>query len=114
LLEMEIERFFVVERDGLIVGCAALYPYPQARAGELACLAVHPDYRDAGYGANLLEMIEARARADGMTRLFVLTTRAAHWFTEHGFSEAGVDDLPAAKQAMYNWQRRSKILFKRL
>ena len=114
LLEIEIERFFVVERDGLIVGCAALYPYPQARAGELACLAVHPDYRDAGYGANLLEVIETKARAEAMTRLFVLTTRAAHWFIEHGFSEAGVDDLPAAKQAMYNWQRRSKILFKPL
>src|SRR5690606_22797457 len=114
LLEMEIERFHVVEHDGMIVGCAALYPYPHAKAGELACLAVHPDYRDAGHGASLLEVIEASARAAGMRGLFVLTTRAAHWFIEHGFSEAGMDALPAAKQAMYNWQRRSKILFKPL
>ncbi|MPZ46187.1 MAG: amino-acid N-acetyltransferase [Betaproteobacteria bacterium] len=114
LLEMEIDRFSVLEHDGMIVGCAALYPYPPARAGELACLAVHPDYRDAGHGASLLEMIEAKARADGIERLFVLTTRTAHWFIEHGFSEAGVDALPAAKQAMYNWQRRSKILAKAL
>jgi amino-acid N-acetyltransferase len=114
LLEMEIDRFSVIEHDGLIVGCAALYPYPQAKAGELACLAVHPDYRDAGQGASLLEAIEAKARAAGMERLFVLTTRTAHWFIEHGFSEAGVEALPADKQAMYNWQRRSKILVKRL
>ena len=114
LLEMEIDRFSVAEHDGMIVGCAALYPYPQANAGELACLAVHPDFRDAGHGANLVEVIEAKARAAGMKRLFVLTTRAAHWFIEHGFSETGVAELPAAKQAMYNWQRRSKILVKAL
>ena len=114
LLEMEIGRFSVIEHDGLIVGCAALYPYPQAKAGELACLAVHPDYRDAGQGASLLEATEARARAAGMERLFVLTTRTAHWFIEHGFSEAGLDSLPADKQAMYNWQRRSKVLVKAL
>jgi amino-acid N-acetyltransferase len=114
LLEMEIGRFSVAEHDGMIVGCAALYPYAPAKAAELACLAVHPDFRDAGHGAALLEVIEAKARAAGVRRLFVLTTRAAHWFIEHGFSEAGVGDLPAAKQAMYNWQRRSKILFKPL
>jgi amino-acid N-acetyltransferase len=114
LLEIEIDRFSVIEHDGMIVGCAALYPYPQASAGELACLAVHPDYRDAGHGASLLEAIEAKARAAGIQRLFVLTTRTAHWFIEHGFSEAGVESLPTDKQAMYNWQRRSKILVKAL
>ncbi|MCC7082814.1 MAG: amino-acid N-acetyltransferase [Burkholderiales bacterium] len=114
LLEMEIDRFSVIEHDGLIVGCAALYPYPRAKAGELACLAVHADYRDAGHGASLLEAIETKARTAKMERLFVLTTRTAHWFIEHGFSEAGVQALPAAKQAMYNWQRRSKILVKTL
>jgi len=113
-LEMEIDRFSVAEHDAMLVGCAALYPYPPARAAELACLAVHPGYRDAGHGAALLEAIEAKARAAGIERLFVLTTRAAHWFIEHGFVEAGVDDLPAAKRSMYNWQRRSKILFKSL
>jgi len=114
LLEMEIERFSVVEHDGLIVGCAALYPYPDAKAAELACLAVHPKHRDAGSGAELLDVIEDKARARGIERLFVLTTRAAHWFIEHGFSEAPVDALPADKRAMYNWQRRSKVLFKPL
>lgn len=112
LLEREIDRFCVSEHDGMVVGCAALYPFPKAKAAELACLAVHPDFRDAGHGASLLARIEAKARAAGVKRLFVLTTRAAHWFIEHGFTEAGVDALPADKQAMYNWQRRSKVLVK--
>ncbi len=112
LLEVEIARFSVIEHDGMIVGCAALYPYPPAKAAELACLAVHPDFRDAGYGASLLEHIEEKARKQRIRGLFVLTTRAAHWFIEHGFKDVAVDALPAARQAMYNWQRRSKILFK--
>jgi amino-acid N-acetyltransferase len=114
LLEIEIDRFSVVDHDGMIVGCAALYPYPDAKAAELACLAVHPDYRDAGHGADLLNVIEGKAQARGIERLFVLTTRAAHWFIERGFSEANVDALPADKRALYNWQRRSKVLIKTL
>jgi amino-acid N-acetyltransferase len=112
LLEREIEQFSVVEHDGMIVGCAALYPH--ADAAELACLAVHPDYRDSGHGASLLEVIEQRARKAGIKRLFVLTTRAAHWFLEHGFREVDIASLPAARRAMYNWQRRSKVLAKPL
>jgi len=44
-LETEIDHFTVMERDGMIVGCAALYPYPKDRMAELACLAVHADYQ---------------------------------------------------------------------
>jgi amino-acid N-acetyltransferase len=114
LLEQEISRFTVLEHDRLILGCAALYPFPKARAGELACLAVHPDYREAGHGAKIMDAIAARARAAGMKQLFVLTTRATHWFLERGFGEAGVERLPAERKQLYNWQRRSKVLVKPL
>lgn len=114
LLEREIGRFTVLEHDRLILGCAALYPFPRARAGELACLAVRPEYRRAGHGEKLMAAVEARARAAGMKRLFVLTTRAAHWFAERGFAEASPTALPAQKRALYNWQRRSKVLVKAL
>ncbi len=114
LLEREIERFSLLEHDGLIVGCAALYPFDSDRAAELACLAVHPDYRNAGAGDRLLRTVEARARAIGVTRLFVLTTRAAHWFIERGFAPAHVDALPQQKQQLYNYQRRSQVLIKPL
>ena len=114
LLEREISQFTVLEHDRLILGCAALYPFPKARAGELACLAVHPDYRDAGHGEKLVDAIAARARAAGMKRLFVLTTRATHWFVERGFSETDFDGLPTERKLLYNWQRRSKVLVKPL
>lgn len=113
-LEMEIERFTVLEHDGLLIGCAAFYPFPDERAGELACLAVHPDYRGSGRGETLLEAIEKHARARKIKRLFVLTTRTAHWFIERGFSETGTSELPSQKQALYNYQRRSKVFVKLL
>jgi amino-acid N-acetyltransferase len=114
LLEMEIDRFYVLDYDGIIIGCAALYPFPEEKAGELACLAVHPDYRDAGRGASLLERMEEVAKKRKFKRLFVLTTRTAHWFVEHGFAETGVEELPKQKQALYNYSRRSKVFVKRI
>lgn len=113
LLEREITRFSVVEHDGLIVGCAALYPYGEDQA-ELACVAVHPHYRRWGYGDQLVKRIEARARAIGIRHLFVLTTVTAHWFKERGFSEQSVADLPDEKRLVYNLQRRSKVFAKPL
>lgn len=114
LLEREIDHFFVVEHDRLTIGCGAVYPFPESRAAELACLAVQPDRRDAGVGERLLGYIEEEARRRKLRRLFVLTTRAAHWFIERGFEEAGVDELPAKKQELYNYQRNSKVLVKSL
>lgn len=114
LLEREIDRFHVLDRDGSIVGCAALYPFPEAGLGELACLAIHRDYRGGGRAAKLLSIIEAQGRDQGLERLCALTTRTAHWFLEQGFEEATVADLPAKKQQMYNLQRNSKVLIKAL
>ena len=113
-LEMEISRFVVLEHDRMIVGCAALYPFPDEKVGELACLAVHPDYRNAGCGDALLKHIEARAKTKGIKKLFVLTTRTAHWFVERGFEEAGIEKLPKSKQGLYNYQRRSKVFMKKI
>ena len=113
LLEREIEQFSIMLHDGIIVGCAAFYPHSQEEA-ELACLAVNPDHREWGYGEQLMERIFRRAKKSGIKRLFVLTTRTEHWFVERGFKLGTVDDLPAAKKEMYNYQRRSKVLFKTL
>lgn len=114
LLEIEINRFMVLEHDRLIVGCAALYPFPEERAGELTCLAVRPQYRDAGAGEILLRAIEKRARKSNLKKLFVLTTVASHWFIEHGFASASLSILPARKAALYNYQRNSRVLEKNL
>ncbi len=113
LLESEIHRFYVIERDGMITACAALYPYSDDQA-ELACVAVHSDYRGTNRGAQLLEQIEQEARRRQYKQLFVLTTRTAHWFIEHGFVAGSVSELPQERQHLYNWQRNSKVFFKSL
>ncbi|MDR2876472.1 MAG: amino-acid N-acetyltransferase [Chromatiales bacterium] len=113
-LEIDIEQFTVVERDGTIIACAALHPFAEERIGELACLAVHPDYRHNGYGDALLKRIAIDAAKKELSQLFVLTTHAAHWFRERGFIEAGISDLPVKRQQIYNYQRNSKALIKQL
>ncbi len=108
-LEMEIERFVVAEHDNAIIGCAALYAFPDEKAGELAALAVHPDFRREGYGETLMLEIETRARKMKLAKLFVLTTRASQWFLERGYHTAAIADLPRQKQALYNYQRKSQV-----
>jgi amino-acid N-acetyltransferase len=115
-LEREIDRFFVAELDGNIIGCCALYPFEEARAGELACLATHPSYRlDAKeHGTALVRRIETEARRLGLDQLFLLTTQTRDWFKEQGFVDATVDELPAPRKAVYNFQRNSAVMLKRI
>lgn len=114
LLETEIEHFTVMERDGTVIACAALYPYLGDNMAELAGLAVHPEYRRGKLGAELLVHLERQALKLGISRLFVLTTQTAHWFLEQGFVEVRLDSLPMAKQVLYNYKRNSKVFMKDL
>jgi len=111
-LETEIERFHVIENEGMVIGTAALYP--DGEVAELACLAVHPEYRNGGRGQRLLEYIEARARESGIRRLFVLTTRTADWFRERGFHKATLESLPVQRRRLYNYRRNSRVYVKEL
>ena len=109
-LEQEIAQFTVIERDEYIIGCAALYPYPETASAEMACVAIHPDYRDSDRGKLLLRALKRQAQQFQLERIFVLTTRSIHWFRENGFVETSLTQLPSEKQKLYNLQRRSKIL----
>lgn len=111
-LEMEIEHFTVVERDGMIIACAALYPYLQDKVAELTCLAVHPDYQGKNRGDQLLKYIERQTKHLGIKQLFVLTTRTAHWFRERGYSSSDIKKLPVKRKSLYNFQRQSKMFAK--
>ncbi|WP_022949047.1 amino-acid N-acetyltransferase [Methylohalobius crimeensis] len=113
-LEMEIGDFWVIDRDGLVVGCAALHAFPTDRIGELACLVLHPDYRGQDHGRRLLEHIEYQARRKGLTQLVALTTRTAHWFLERGFQLTDFKALPTQRRKYYNNTRNSKVLIKAL
>lgn len=109
-IENEIDQFTVIERDGTVIACAALYPFVKEKVGELACLVVHPGYQKGGRGDQLLAYIQQLAKSLGLKQLFVLTTRTAHWFRERGFAAAGIGQLPGKKRDLYNWQRNSRML----
>ncbi|WP_159653956.1 amino-acid N-acetyltransferase [Vibrio atypicus] len=109
-LEQEIHQFTIIEKDGLIIGCAALYPYPEEKMAEMACVAIHPEYRDGNRGLLLFNHMRLQSKAQGIKHIFVLTTHSLHWFREQGFHEMNVNFLPSHKQNLYNYQRKSKVL----
>ncbi len=113
-IERDIANYTIVEHDGVIFACAALYPYPEARTGEMAALTVSPQSQGQGDGEKILRRIEQRARAMGLESIFVLTTRTMHWFLKRGFVQVDPDWLPDARKRKYNWDRRSMVFVKKL
>ncbi|MFP5485192.1 MAG: amino-acid N-acetyltransferase [Gammaproteobacteria bacterium] len=113
-IERDIANYTIIEHDGVIFGCAALYPYPEKRTAEMAAVTVSPQSQGTGDGEKLLKRIEQRARNLGLESIFVLTTRTMHWFIKRGFVQVDPDWLPEARKRKYNWDRRSQVLVKKL
>ncbi len=113
-IETEIGDYIVLVRDGMVIACAALHHYPNEQLMEIACLVVHPDYQNQANGDLLYQFIESTALKNKTNSLFVLTTQTAHWFLEKGFTETSIDAIPIEKQQLYNFQRQSKALIKKL
>ncbi len=113
-IERDVANYTVIEHDGVIFGCAALYPYPESQTGEMAALTVSNQVQGQGDGERILKRVEQRARAMGLTSIFVLTTRTMHWFIKRGFQPVDADWLPEARKRKYNWDRRSQVLVKPL
>ncbi len=113
-LEQQVDDFTVLEREGAIIACIAAHVHASDRIAEIACVVVHPDYQGQGKGAQLFQRAELELKKNNVQSLFLLTTQANHWFLDHGFTEAAVEDLPLEKQRLYNYQRNSKVLLKHL
>ena len=113
-IERDIGHYTVIEHDGVIFGCAALYPYPEAKTAEMAALTVSPQVQSQGDGERILKRVEQRAKAMGLDSIFVLTTRTMHWFIKRGFAVVDPEWLPEARKRKYNWDRRSQVLVKKL
>lgn len=113
LLETEIDNFEIIELEDTVIACAALYPIGDS-FGEIACIAIDNDFQKNGYGDQLLNNMESQAKKDNIKTLFVLTTAASHWFLGKGYQEAELSDLPEQRQELYNFQRNSKVLLKKL
>jgi amino-acid N-acetyltransferase len=113
-IERDIAFYTVIEHDGIIFGCAALYPYPEAHTGEMSSLTVSPQVQGQGDGERILKRIEQTAKNAGLKSIFVLTTQTMHWFLKRGFSQVELNWLPEARKRKYNWDRKSKVLVKKI
>jgi amino-acid N-acetyltransferase len=113
-IERDLACYTVIEHDGIIFGCAALYGYPESRTAEMAALTVSPLSQGQGDGERLLKRVEQRAKQQGFDSIFVLTTRTMHWFIKRGFTQVDPEWLPEARKRKYNWDRRSQVLVKKL
>ncbi len=112
-IERDVANYTVIEHDGIIFGCAALYPYPEERTAEMAALTVSPLSQGQGDGERMLKHIEHRAKNMRLDSIFVLTTRTMHWFLKRGFTRVDPEWLPEARKRKYNWDRRSQVLVKK-
>lgn len=115
-IERTLADFSVFEIDRNVVGCVALHVDGDERSAELACLYVNPSHEHQGIGRKLVQFVEDRARAIGLTHVYALSTQAFNYFqSKAGFAEGSPDDLsPARREKYYRSGRRSKVLVKRL
>jgi len=111
-IELAIHEYDVIEHDGFIIACGALHPLKEKNIAEIACLAVHPDYQREGLGNRLLKHLEKKAWSHNLNAVFILTTKALHWFREHGYRKSSIKELPVSKQKTYNYQRNSRVYVK--
>ena len=88
------KEFVVAERDGALVGCAAVERY--GSAGLLRSVAVAPSERGKGTGAALVERSLDAARAAGIGKVVLLTTTAERYFPRFGFQVIDRSAVPDA------------------
>ena len=92
-----IGGFLVAAREGEVVACAGMEVY--GSCGLLRSVVVRPDRRGRGLGRALVSALIDRARARGLTHLYLLTTTAAGYFARMGFRPLDRDRVPAQVQA---------------
>jgi amino-acid N-acetyltransferase len=112
----DIDDYWVLEIDRHIVGCVAMYPYPEHKMAELACLYVSRSNENQGLGRKLISFVESLARERGFSKLVALSTQAFVYLQQKGgFAEAGPEILPPIRRAKYEASgRNSRILLKNL
>jgi amino-acid N-acetyltransferase len=113
-LEMEIDNYRVIERDGLIIACAACHLLKPANLSMMSCLAVHKDYQHQARGQRLFNDMLEKIKRQQIQTLFALSTQTTHWFLERGFQLADVSFLPPSLQPYYDAARNAKVLFKEI
>lgn len=118
-IERDIRHFWVAEHDKRLIGCAALLPMtlmeshvgnPASKAVELACMAIAVEEQRRGLGGELLETLIEHGEKEGISQIFLLTSRTHEWFSEYGFRAVTPDALPADRRAHYDTGRCSRVM----
>lgn len=108
-LEEKIKDYIVYEVDGTVHGCGALHKYGQQ--GEIAAIVVDEMYINAGIGKRIVSYLMEKAYAMKLKQVFLLTTQTSDWFSQLGFVQGEISDLPKEKQKTYNYDRNSLVYF---
>ncbi len=87
-----IRDFAVIEVNGQVCACAALYIYSTGLA-EIRSLGVSINYQGKGYGKALVEHLLTRAKNLALSKILVLT-RKPDFFARLGFELSDMEKLP--------------------
>ena len=96
--------FFVHEREGRVVGVAALEDRGD-QTGQVHWVYVLPGWQRRGVGTALVRHIEGEAATMGMRRLLVVTAMGAHWarvfYQKLGYRPVEEEDTPEGGVARF-------------
>ncbi len=87
-----LRDFYVVEDDGKIIACAALFIYTK-ELGEIRSLAVDPNYMKLGLGNKIVQRLEQDAHHIGLSKLMALTY-VVSFFEKLDFKVVDMSELP--------------------
>ncbi|MDR1930270.1 MAG: amino-acid N-acetyltransferase [Treponema sp.] len=99
--------YYVFGIDGKAHACGALHQWEDQ--GEIAAVAVDAAYADMGLGSRIVRFLVNKASREGLSAVFVLTTKTQDWFEALGFKESGPESLPESRRKSYDQLRNSKV-----
>lgn len=111
-IQENLESYYVYTLDDTIVGCVALYPYPEQRCAELGCLFIKTNYEGHGYGRAMCRFAEQKARAAGFERIFAISQSAVAYFRDRlHYAPMSREALPPARLEALESSGRSSEVF---
>ncbi len=112
-MQTDFQHYIVYVIDDTIRACAALIPYSDGQM-EIAGVAVDEACSHIGIGQKLISFLLEKAKTQGASNVFLLTTQTSDWFESLGFEPAEISTLPQKRKEAWNPQRNSKVFHKLL
>ncbi len=107
-----LQSYYVYTLDDTIVGCVALYPFPEEHCAELGCLFIKKNYEGHGYGKAMCRFIQDKARALGYEWIFAISQSAVAYFRDRlGYEPLPRSVLPASRRAVLEASGRASEVF---